>query len=82
MKESTTLIENCTFLGPNDEPVAVEITFKQFVGEPVEKYWHSARAADGQIVEPWKDGTFQKGDGTLLRWINAPAFTRKLPQDS
>ncbi|MEP6940290.1 MAG: hypothetical protein ABI846_11035 [Rudaea sp.] len=72
--------ETFEMLGPHDEPVKVTVRFEQFPNDPV-KYWHSAEAADGQIVEPWKDGTFQKGDGTILKIATFPAFNRTLPID-
>ena len=66
--------------GPANDPVVVTVKFEQFPRDPV-KYWHSATSQDGQIVEPWKDGTFQKGDGTILTIDNFPQFDRRLPID-
>jgi len=66
--------------GPHGEPVRVSVVFERFA-ESQSNYWHSARTEGGQIVEPWKDGTFQTGDGTILTAGDMPAFERKLPVD-
>ena len=60
--------------------MSVTVLFQRFPDDPV-YYWHSASADDGEIVEPWKDGTFQKGDGTILTAVELPRFDRVLPID-
>jgi|GEM_PF-3996151 len=72
--------QNFEMSGPRGEPVAVTVLFETFPDDPV-YYWHSAQAADGEIVVPWKDGTFQKGDGTILTAAAFPPFDQRLPVD-
>jgi hypothetical protein len=80
MTDRKKITETFEMRGPHNDPVRVTVHFEQFANDPV-NYWHSAETDDGEIVEPWKDGTFQKGDGTILTANIFPAFTRKLPTD-
>ena len=66
--------------GPRGEPVRVIVQFERFADGAM-NYWHSAQTEGGQIVEPWKDGTFQTGDGTILTAADMPPFDRNLPID-
>lgn len=77
---STRIYRDFEMLGPRENRVKVTVIFERFPNDPV-NYWHSAQAEDGEIVEPWKDGTFQKGDGTILTAEAFPAFDRRLPID-
>jgi len=78
--KNTRIYKDFEMRGPRNDPVKVTVIFERFPKDPV-NYWHSARAEDGEIVEPWKDGKFQKGDGTLLTAEGFPAFDQRLPTD-
>jgi hypothetical protein len=79
--QQNTLVETWTMRGPRGEPVQVEVRFNQFAGDTT-NYWLSAMADDGEVVVPGKDGTFEKGDGTILTFEGGREFDYRIRHDS
>jgi hypothetical protein len=79
--QENTRVETWTMHGPRGEPVQVEVRFNQFVGDTA-NYWLSGQAEDGEVVVPGKNGTFEKGDGTILTFEGGRDFEYRIRHNS